>query len=168
MNIDVREYLRINPISVHELSLSDNGNDCFLFFPKDSDTRGYRVFTQTQLFHALQKSIFGDLIDFDGDKPRIKPYDPENPIDISDEQFKNYVRRRVVKGFMDEFDRDVEALGSRLDDIIMVLRRKGLLEYDGAVELQSNSTRTVPWPTSRLLGVQLETPLYVGMSYAEG
>ena len=37
MNIDVREYLRINPISVHDLTLSDNGDDCFLFFYKSTD-----------------------------------------------------------------------------------------------------------------------------------
>lgn len=32
MNIDVREYLRTNPISVHELTMSNRGNDCFLVF----------------------------------------------------------------------------------------------------------------------------------------
>lgn len=32
MNIDVREYLRINPISVHEATLSGNPTDCFLLF----------------------------------------------------------------------------------------------------------------------------------------
>ena len=31
MNIDVREYLRINPISVHELTLSEAERDCFLY-----------------------------------------------------------------------------------------------------------------------------------------
>ena len=41
MNIDVREYLRINPISVHELTLSDDDRDCFLFFPTSPSTRGY-------------------------------------------------------------------------------------------------------------------------------
>ena len=33
MNIDIREYLRINPISVHKLTLSGDGKDCFLYFP---------------------------------------------------------------------------------------------------------------------------------------
>ena len=37
MNIDIREYLRINPISVHELTLSDNPLDCFLTFPFSGD-----------------------------------------------------------------------------------------------------------------------------------
>ena len=41
MNIDVREYLRINPISVHELTLSGDGKDCFLYFPEDGE--GYEV-----------------------------------------------------------------------------------------------------------------------------
>ena len=37
MNIDIREYLRINPISVHELTLSDNPLDCFLTFSTSVD-----------------------------------------------------------------------------------------------------------------------------------
>ena len=45
MNIDVREYLRINPISVHELTLSNDDRDCFLFFPLSTDQRGYKAFT---------------------------------------------------------------------------------------------------------------------------
>lgn len=45
MNIDVREYLRVNPISVHELSLSSNDNDCFLFFPMENEPRGYIAVT---------------------------------------------------------------------------------------------------------------------------
>lgn len=32
MNIDVREYLRTNPISVHNLTLSQDGKDCILIF----------------------------------------------------------------------------------------------------------------------------------------
>lgn len=46
MNIDVREYLRINPISVLDLSLSSNDNDCFLFFPMENKPRGYIAVTQ--------------------------------------------------------------------------------------------------------------------------
>ena len=45
MNIDVREYLRINPISVHELTLSDDGSDCFLLFPND-EGGDYKACTQ--------------------------------------------------------------------------------------------------------------------------
>ena len=45
MNLDVREYLRINPISVHDLTLSDNDSDCFLFFPSTQYQRGYKAFT---------------------------------------------------------------------------------------------------------------------------
>lgn len=47
MNIDVREYLRINPISVHELTLSDNDNDCFLLFSNIQDDGAYEVCTQS-------------------------------------------------------------------------------------------------------------------------
>ena len=42
MNVDVREYLRINPISVHELTLSDSSSDCFLVFDQEG---GYEVMT---------------------------------------------------------------------------------------------------------------------------
>ena len=42
MNIDIREYLRINPISVHELTLSDKADDCFLLFKEGG---GYEVCT---------------------------------------------------------------------------------------------------------------------------
>ena len=142
MNIDVREYLRINPISVHELTLSDNGNDCFLFFPTTVDTRGYRAFTQTQLFKALQRSVFGDLLNYDTTPPRIKgPNDLTAT--ISDKQFRNYVRRTNVETFMRNFNTLVATLNTNLDKTIMVLRRKGVLNYQSAVELQSVSARTL-------------------------
>ena len=103
MNIDVREYLRVNPISVHELSLSDNSTDCFLFFPNNSAQRGYRASTLKELFRALQMSILGNLLNYTSDPPKIK--DPTNkPATISDDQFKNYVRRKVVEEFMSIFD----------------------------------------------------------------
>lgn len=139
MNIDVREYLRINPISVHELSLSDNGNDCFLFFPKDSDTRGYRVFTQTQLFRTLQKSIFGNLLNYNREPPSVKGVGVE--VNLDDDQFKNYVWRAEVEGFQRQFDTDAQGFSDRMDDIILALKRKGILKYQGAVELQSVNAR---------------------------
>lgn len=64
MNIDVREYLRINPISAHELTLSDNANDCFLFF---LPTNGYELKTQTQTFNFLYEKIFRRLINVAND-----------------------------------------------------------------------------------------------------
>ena len=64
MNIDVREYLRINPISVHDLTLSGDFKDCFLFFPTDNESEGgYNVYTQRQMFDAIMESIFQDLIE---------------------------------------------------------------------------------------------------------
>ena len=65
MNIDVREYLRINPISVLDLSLSSNDNDCFLFFPIENEPRGYIAVTQWQMFNEFYKTIFGELVKFD-------------------------------------------------------------------------------------------------------
>jgi hypothetical protein len=43
MNVDVREYLRINPISVHELTLSGDAKDCFLLFKEK--VNGYSIVT---------------------------------------------------------------------------------------------------------------------------
>ncbi len=142
MNIDVREYLRINPISVHELTLSDNGNDCFLFFPTTVDTRGYRAFTQTQLFGALQRSVFGNLLDYGTTPPSIKGPNDQTAT-ISDTQFRNYARRANVETFMRNFNTQDAALNTNLDKTIMALRRKGVLNYQSAVELQSVSTRVL-------------------------
>ena len=169
MNIDVREYLRINPISVHELSLSDNGNDCFLFFPKDSDSRGYKIFTQKQLFRALQRSIFGNLLDYTKEPPRIKDSD-DTGATITREQFRNYVWRVDVESFKNTFDTKAENLNKKLDNIILAFRRRGLLKYQGAVELLSANARMelLSWTASPVLGVGVSGPLYSGMSYAEG
>lgn len=167
MNIDVREYLRANPISVHELSLSDEDTDCFLFFPNTSAKRGYRASTQKELFRALQMSIFGNLLDYNYEPPRIK--DTTDPTaTISDDQFKNYVRRRIVEYFMSTFDGKLQTLKQDLDEIILTLRRKGILDYNGAVELQSARTRSIAWSTDVVKGVKLTGPLYNSMSYAEG
>ena len=48
-------------------------------------------------------SILGNLLNYTSDPPKIK--DPTNkPATISDDQFKNYVRRSVVEEFMSIFD----------------------------------------------------------------
>ena len=48
-------------------------------------------------------SILGNLLNYTSDPPKIK--DPANkPATISDDQFKNYVRRSVVEEFMSIFD----------------------------------------------------------------
>ena len=112
-------------------------------------------------------SIFGNLLDYTIEPPRIKePTDPTAT--ISDDQFKNYVRRWVVEDFMSMFDGQLQTLKQDLDEIILTLRRKGILDYDGAVELQSARTRSIAWSTSVVKGVKLTGPLYKSMSYAEG
>ncbi len=108
------------------------------------------------------------MLDFSGDVPAIKPFDPEHIIEISPEQFKNYVRKEKFNAFKAVFDARARRLGDDLDDIILALRRKGVLNYRGAVELQSNSTRRVAWDVPAVLGVSIETPMYHSMSYAEG
>ena len=132
MNIDVREYLRINPISVHELTLSDDDNDCFLFFPNDEDyqTRGYKAFTQRQLFRALQHTIFGNLLT-DDNTPRIT----NDEVELEEGKFDNYVRRNEVEDYMQVFGDKIADRILELDKLILNLNRKGILKYNGAVEL---------------------------------
>ena len=69
---------------------------------------------------------------------------------------------------MSMFDGQLQTLKQDLDEIILTLRRKGILDYDGAVELQSARTRSIAWSTSVVKGVKLTGPLYNSMSYAEG
>ena len=79
-------------------------------------------------------SILGNLLDYTSDLPKIKGT-TDTSATISDDQFKNYVRREVVEKFMSIFDGKLQTLKQDLDEIILTLRRKGILDYDGAVEL---------------------------------
>ena len=79
-------------------------------------------------------SILGNLLDYTSDQPKIKGT-TDTSATISDDQFKNYVRREVVEKFMSIFDGKLQTLKQDLDEIILTLRRKGILDYDGAVEL---------------------------------
>ena len=153
MNIDVREYLRINPISVHDLTLSGDAKDCFLFFPHRSgeeDTEaykaeGYNVYTQKQVFSSIMKSIFRDLIEKDGDGFRLKFQELGKPVewdvaiglDGNEYHFKAWVRRKTWNVRKAEIEEDLKQLEEDLDDKILWLRRHGRVNYAGAVELQS-------------------------------
>ena len=79
-------------------------------------------------------SILGNLLDYTSDQPKIKGT-TDTSATISDDQFKNYVRREVVGKFMSLFHTRVLTMKQDLDEIILTLRRKGILDYDGAVEL---------------------------------
>ena len=99
MNIDVREYLRINPISVHELSLSSNANDCFLFFSMQEEPRGYIAVTQWQMFDEFYRTILGKLVKFDEQgHPHLDTKDVK-PDELA-EQFTQYAKRLEVEEFM--------------------------------------------------------------------
>ena len=69
MNLDIREYLRINPISVHPLTLSDDETDCFLYFNEDGKPyesgNSYIAYTQKQVFNGIISSIFKDWVEID-------------------------------------------------------------------------------------------------------
>ena len=79
-------------------------------------------------------SILGNMLNYTCDPPKIK--DPTNtPATISNDHFKTYVRRGVVEEFMSMFNDKLQTLKQDLDEIILTLRRKGILDYDGAVEL---------------------------------
>ena len=69
---------------------------------------------------------------------------------------------------MYDFDRKLNDLESDLNNIILALRRKGILDYDGAVELQSNNARKLDWESSAVFDKHISGPLYKDMSYSEG
>ena len=62
----------------------------------------------------------------------------------------------------------MDTLESGLDNIILALRRKGILDYAGAVELQSNNARKLDWNSSDVFGKHISGPIYKNMSYATG
>lgn len=105
----------------------------------------------------MKESIFGGLLDSNGKIKTSNVFER----DING-KFKNYVRRSVAQTFMDDFDGKLNTLEDGLDDIILKLRRKGVLDYAGAVELQSNNTRKINWTSGR------GGPIYNGMTYANG
>ena len=69
---------------------------------------------------------------------------------------------------MYDFDETLNLLESDLNNIILALRRKGILDYAGAVELQSNNARKLNWTSSDVFGKHISGPLYKNMSYSEG
>ena len=125
MNIDVREYLRINPISVHELTLQGNAKDCFLFF-KDREP-GYSVVTQKKLFWELYKAIFQDLVEVTKDgkmRFRIERILPQNEsvsvrwekVHLTDDQFTNYIKNWEMHTFMSSFEYNIGELEKQISD----------------------------------------------------
>lgn len=113
MNIDVREYLRINPISVHDPTLSENGTDCFLVFPESGE---YEAWTQNQLFNLLYETIFGDLVDVTVIPPKFKVRVDGETIEWNDDvhiradQFREYVHRGVYETFKNNFEQNMRTL----------------------------------------------------------
>ena len=164
MNIDVREYLRINPISVHELTLSGDAKDCFLYFPANSDNTGYEVYTQRTVFWSLCKSIFQNIIignetDFSLNYDEITgTYDDPiinwGTVHMTDTQFKSWVRRHrcpgssfqyVYEEFKEEFDNLVKNLYIAALKKLLQLRSGAKHEYPGSVEIQTANMKLSGW-----------------------
>ena len=120
------------------MSFSDNENDCFLFFSNHIEPRGYIAVTQWQMFNEFYKTIFGQLVKFNGNRPRIADEL------VQFDAFPQYAKRSEVQKFMDEFETKVETLESNLDDYIVALRRKGVLDYGGATEIQAIGEDAIP------------------------
>ena len=101
------------------------------------------------MFDCLYKTIFGDLLD---DNMEFKADvhlddDTGTPIIIWDEstqipegQFNNYVTREEWEKFKERMDGALASLEDDVDGRIQILRRNGVLNYAGAVELQSRLT----------------------------
>ena len=117
------------------------------------------------MFTKLKESIFGGLLDYSQNPPKISPSGVDET-DI-DEKFKNYVRSSEARTFMNGFDEKLKNLEDGLDDIILRLRRKGVLDYAGAVELQSNNTRKLTWKLNPS-DDSIFGPIYRDMSYSLG
>lgn len=101
----------------------------------------------------------GNLIT-DGEPPHVRPENEEPTLD--DDQFKNYVRRTVVQKFRLQFDQDIVELIEKLDRTILNFKRKGILKYNGAVELQSNKARKLKWTSGAEYGAtRISGPFYV-------
>ena len=182
MNIDVREYLRINPISVHELTLSGDGKDCFLYFPPNNQT-GYEVLTQIEMFWSIYQSIFCNLIEGTQDNFRLKAsidVDVEterlvinwNPnIHLATTQFTDYVRDHWHEGdtipnwggFQEDFEERLHQLEVDVDAKLFELRKLARVEYSGAVELQSSLALKC-----KLLFRDLETRADTAFGYGTG
>lgn len=126
------------------MSFSDNENDCFLFFSNHIEPRGYIAVTQWQMFNEFYKTIFGQLVEFDEQgNPHLAMPEHVDP-DTYTELFTKYARRREVEEFMHEFESDLPSLIQELDDAIVTLRRKGVLNYGGATEIQAIGEDAIP------------------------
>ena len=101
MNIDIREYLRTNPISSYELTISSNGLDGFLRFYQDGT---YEVLTQTQLFSEIYNALFGNLIEYVDGSPVFKYSGDQWNADLTDGIFSEYARASTVRSYMESFN----------------------------------------------------------------
>ena len=144
MNIDVREYLRINPISVHELTLSGDGNDCFLYFPQNNeDNTGYEVYTQKKMFRSMCISIFGDILEEDNETGlRFKVTVNGNHVEwdetakLDEFQFSSYVKRNEWTEYRDEIDESLNYIERGLDKkIFTMMNVGGKNNKQGSVEI---------------------------------
>jgi hypothetical protein len=167
MNIDVREYLRINPISVHELTLSGDGKDCFLYFPQnDTNGTGYIVHMQKTMFWSLCKSIFRNLVvgtednyQFDLSGTRVtgtaeEPIVSWKTIHLTDDQFTSWVRRHKCPGcsfkyvwdvFRTDFDNRINTLLNNVNKKLFQLRSGAKCDYRAHVELQTQAMKLAGW-----------------------
>ena len=95
------------------------------------------------MFNEFYKTIFGRLVKFDDQgHPHLDPKGVK-PKDM-DRQFTQYARRGVVEAFMQEFENELVGIDKDLDRDILILKRKGVLNYSGATEIQSIGEDAIP------------------------
>lgn len=146
MNIDVREYLRINPISVHDLTLSGNGTDCFLIFGNGL-SNGYMAITQNAIFRTLYQMIFGNLLKSDLSGFNLSNTNPPtwNVCNLVPSQFSNYVRRngsdnKAYIPYKNAIESWLSLTESLVESKIWQLRTTAKTWSKGAVEYKANSS----------------------------
>lgn len=150
MNINIREYLRINPISVHNPTLSDCGSDCFLIFPNEEGEPIAK--TQDSIFNQLYEKIFNTLVKYDEELGKYRfnfqtiEFNEDGKLvvkwnddaTLTDNQFSNYARKSSWNETKSDIDRELTEIESNIDAKIKELKREAKIGYRGAIELQSS------------------------------
>ena len=93
--------------------------------------------TQRQLFNQLIKDVFGGLVDPSG---KIIDVGSATEGSISG-KFSEYVRKSTFNTYKTSFENALKVLEDDVEGKILACRKKGLLNYSGAVEIQTNRVR---------------------------
>lgn len=145
MNLDVREYLRTNPISCQPSTDSDSDLDCLLLFDGKG---GWSATTQGRLFKETLTRLLGSAI-VEGDDGKLRlncEWDVEaqalrwlSKPGFYDSIFQNYAKRSELEETANGLLSQARSLLAEVRDRIQRLSSGNGVDYDGAVELMSRA-----------------------------